>query len=252
MVGGGNSACDIAAAVSRVADAVDLSIRSPQVIVPKFFGGRPLDRQLAKISKPHFRWARDFLLKIGVSALVGRYADYGLQQPQGRVLSHHPTLNTDILDRIRHGKVTPRRGIQAISGKTVQFTDGASAEFDVIIWATGYRLGASFLDGVCPDWSEAAQVPLYLKMMMADVPDLFFVGLIQPVGCIWVLADLQAKLVAAEILGAWKRPGDMAARIERDNRRDARRYKASPRHAVQVDVREYTEQLEAALRAGRR
>lgn len=251
VVGGGNSACDIAAAISRVADEVNLSIRSPQVIVPKLFGGRPLDRQLAKLSKPHFRWARDFLLKIGVSVLVGPYAGYGLQQPRGRVLSHHPTLNTDILDRIRHGKVTPRRGIQAISDRTVQFADGDSAEFDVIIWATGYRLRASFLDGVCPDWSEAAQVPLYLKMMMADVPDLFFVGLIQPVGCIWVLADRQARLVAAEISGTWKRPEDIAARIERDNRRDARRYKASPRHAVQVEVHEYTEQLEAALRTGR-
>lgn len=251
VVGGGNSACDIAAALSRLSDGVELSIRSPQVIVPKLFGGRPIDRQFAKLSKPSLRWIRDLGLKVGVSLLVGRYADYGLEQPRGRVLSHHPTLNTDILDRIRHGKVKPRRGIREIEGRTVKFVDGASADFDVIIWATGYRLGAPFLEGVCPDWSEAAQVPLYLKMMMADLPNLFFVGLIQPVGCIWVLADLQAKLAAAEISGTWKRPDDMAALIERDNRRDARRYKASPRHAVQVEVHEYTEQLKAALRAGR-
>lgn len=252
VVGGGNSACDIAAAISRVTDDVTLSIRSPQVIVPKLLGGRPVDRQFAKLSKPYLRWARDLFLKIGLSVLVGRYADYGLQQPQGRVLSHHPTLNTDILDRIRHGKVTPQPGIKAIREQTVEFSNGDSAEFDVVVWATGYRLGASFLDGICPDWSEAVQVPLYLKMMMADVPDLFFVGLIQPVGCIWVLADRQARLAAAEISGTWKRPGDIAARIERDNRRDAKRYKASPRHAVQVEVHEYTEQLEAALRTGRR
>jgi hypothetical protein len=39
----------------------------------------------------------------------------------------------------------------------------------------------------------------------------------------------------------------MAMRIERDNRRDALRYKASPRHAVQVETHEYQGELEAVL-----
>ena len=220
--------------------------------MPKLFAGRPVDVQFSKLRKPHLRWARDTLLKLGVRLAAGPYERYGLQEPQGRVLRQHPTLNTDILDRIRHGTVTARRGISAASGRVVTFSDGTSGAFDVIIWATGYRLGASYLSGVCPDWNEAAQVPLYLKMMMADVPGLFFVGLIQPVGCIWVLADLQAKLAAAEISGNWRRPDDMALRIERDNRRDALLYKASPRHAVQVETYEYQEELEAILNQRRR
>ncbi|MCY0095381.1 flavin-containing monooxygenase [Hoeflea ulvae] len=247
VVGGGNSGCDIASAVSRVASHVSLSIRSPQVIVPKLVAGRPLDVQFAKLRKPHLRWARDGLLKLGLTLLVGPYERYGLQQPRGRVLSHHPTLNTVILDRIRHGMVTGRPGVRSAAGREVTFTDGTRADFDVIIWATGYRLGAPFLGDVCPDWNEAAQVPLYLKMMLADVPDLFFIGLIQPIGCIWVLADQQAKLAAAEISGAWRRPADIKARIERDNRRDAKRYKASLRHAVQVDTHEYAAELDKVL-----
>jgi len=249
VVGGGNSACDIAASLSRVAGQVTISIRSPQVIVPKLVGGRPVDRQFAKLRKPQFRWARDFLLKIGVSLLVGPYKNYGLQQPRGRVLSHHPTLNTEILDRIRHGKVTARPGISFATGRSVTFADGTNAEFDVIIWATGYRLGTAFLDGICPDWSKATQVPLYLKMMLEEVPDLYFIGFIQPVGCIWVLADLQAKVAAAEISGHWTRPDDLAVLIERDNRRDAKRYKASPRHALQVETYEYCAELETILTA---
>lgn len=248
VVGGGNSACDIAAALSRVADHVSLSIRSPQVIVPKLIAGRPVDVQFSKLRKIQSRWLRDTLLKLGVRLAVGPYDRYGLQEPQGRVLRQHPTLNTDVLDRIRHGTVTMRRGISSANNRMVKFSDGASDEFDTIIWATGYRLGTTYLSHVCPDWSEAQQVPLYLKMMMADVPGLFFIGLIQPVGCIWVLADLQAKIAASEISGKWQRPSDMAMLIERDNRRDALRYKASPRHAVQVETYEYQGELEAVLK----
>lgn len=252
LVGGGNSACDIAAAVSRVADHVSLSIRNPQVIVPKLVGGRPLDMQFAKLHRPWFRWARDYLLKLGLAALVGPYERYGLQQPVGPVLSHHPTLNTDILDRIRHGKVTVRPGIREADGRTVMFADGSGSEFDVIIWATGYRIGASFLSEVCPDWSDSTQVPLYLKMMLADIPNLYFIGLIQPIGCIWVLADLQARVAAAEITGAWTRPRDITARIDQETRRHAKRYKASPRHAIQVDTYAYSAELQAILRAAGR
>lgn len=248
VVGGGNSACDIASAVCRVTDEVSLSIRSPQVIVPKLIGGRPVDRQFAKLQKPYFRWARDVLLKIALKLVVGPYDRYGLQQPRGRVLSHHPTLNTDILDRIRHGKVIARPGIISSQGRSVAFADGSRSEFDAIIWATGYRHGARFLDGVCPDFADVLQVPFYLKMMTPSVADLFFVGLIQPIGCIWVLADLQAKIAAAEISGRWKRPDDMADRIAGELRRDARRYKASPRHAIQVETYEYKAELEAVLR----
>ncbi|HNG90794.1 MAG TPA: NAD(P)-binding domain-containing protein, partial [Saprospiraceae bacterium] len=43
VVGGGNSGCDCAVESSRVARQVDISIRTPQYIVPKFFLGKPTD-----------------------------------------------------------------------------------------------------------------------------------------------------------------------------------------------------------------
>lgn len=249
VVGGGNSACDIAVALSRVADHVSLSIRTPQMIIPKHILGRPVDAQFAKLHKPHIRWARDWFIKASLKLFVGPFSRYGLQQPGPSVLSSHPTLNTEILDRIRHGKVLPRTGIEDASGRTIRFADGTSGEFDAVIWATGYKLGVPFLKDVCPDWSDATQVPFYLKMMSADISNLYFIGMIQPIGCIWVLADLQALVAAAEISGAWRRPADIAARIDREMRRDAKRYKASTRHAIQVDTNEYTTELKKILRS---
>ncbi|MCY0147252.1 NAD(P)-binding domain-containing protein [Hoeflea sp. G2-23] len=252
VVGGGNSACDIAGEISRVADHVSLSIRSPQVIFPKIVGGRPVDVQLAKLQKPRLRWARDFILKAFMWLAVGPYQRYGLQQPNFPILSRHPTLNTAILDHIRHGRVMARPGIRSSSNTNVTFVDGSDGDYDVIIWATGFKLSVPYLNEICGNWPDSIRLPLYLKMMLADVSDVFFIGLIQPIGCIWVIADLQAKVAAAAISGAWQRPDDIAARIEREAHRDAKRYKASPRHAVQVDGREYSAELENILRSARR
>ncbi|AKI00320.1 putative flavoprotein involved in K+ transport [Hoeflea sp. IMCC20628] len=249
VVGGGNSACDIAVALSRVADHVSLSIRTPQMIIPKHILGRPVDAQFAKLHKPFTRWARNWFIKASLKLFVGPFSRYGLQQPGPCLLSSHPTLNTEVLDRIRHGKILPRTGIEEANGRTIRFADGTKGEFDLIIWATGYKLGVPILKDVCPDWSDATQVPLYLKMMPADISNLYFIGMIQPIGCIWVLAELQAKVAAAEISGAWKRPADMAARIDLEMRRNAKRYKASTRHAIQVDTYEYTAELKKILRA---
>ena len=43
VVGAGNSGCDCAVECSRVAARVDISVRSPQYIIPKFFMGKPTD-----------------------------------------------------------------------------------------------------------------------------------------------------------------------------------------------------------------
>src|SRR5262249_62081136 len=44
VVGGGNSACDIAVDVSRVAESVGLSMREGYYILPKIIWGRPIDQ----------------------------------------------------------------------------------------------------------------------------------------------------------------------------------------------------------------
>ncbi len=246
VVGGGNSACDIAASLSRVASDVSISMRNPHHIMPKLMMGRTVDWQYAKL-QAFPRFLHPALAKIGLKLAVGPYSKYGLARPTGSVLSMHPTLNTDILDRFRHGKVTPRRGISRADGETVAFQDGTEASFDTIIWATGYRINFPFFSEGYPGWENSMEVPLYLKMMPADRDDLFYIGLIQPMGCIWALADYQAGLAAASIAGRWNRPADMPEQINKQVARDAKRYERSERHAVQVDFHEYKRELEAEL-----
>ncbi len=246
VVGAGNSACDIAAVLSRVAGHVSLSMRHAQAIIPKLVFGRPVDVQFAKLQILP-RPLREMAAKLAVGLAVGPYRKYGLKEPEGALLSMHPTLNSDILDRIRHGKVTPREGIKSADGSMVEFENGDNAEFDVIIWATGFRMAFPFFEAGFPAWQNALEIPLYLKMMPAGRDDLFFIGLIQPIGCIWALADYQAELAARLIAGTWTPPNNVGERIKRQMAMDARQFERSARHAVQVDFHDYKRKLEAEL-----
>jgi thioredoxin reductase len=238
VVGAGNSACDIAAALSRISAHVSLSLRTPQYIVPKTVFGRPIDVQYAKLQK-FPRFIRNSVLQYGLGLYLGPYERYSLPQPDERVLVTHPTLNTDILEQLTHGTVATRRATVSAEGKTVHFADGSSGDFDTIIWATGYKTEFPFFKGGAFDWSDKTRLPLYMKMMPAEMDDVYFIGLIQPLGCIWALADLQAELVAHAVKGTWERPADMTRRIEAEHAADAKRFRQTVRHAVEVDFHDY-------------
>ncbi len=51
VIGGGNSACDIAVDISRVASRTCISLRRGYYIVPKILFGRPIDLLYAKVRK---------------------------------------------------------------------------------------------------------------------------------------------------------------------------------------------------------
>lgn len=250
VVGGGNSACDIAVDVSRVAKTAAISMREGYYIIPKLVFGKPVDVMYHRarwIPKPLRQW----LFERGVRLIVGRFERYGLQTPKGRIMSMHPTLNSELLYLIRHGRIAPRVGITRLEGREVVFADGRHETFDAIIWATGYRIAFPFFDKSFIDWEEALALPLYLKMMRADVPNLFFIGLFQPIGCIWTLAELQARVAAGYITGALAPPADIALRIAREMHHPHWRFAPRPRHAVEVDYYDFERALLRELK-GRR
>lgn len=245
VVGAGNSGCDIAAALSRVAEHVSLSVRSPQHIIPKLMFGRPVDMQYAKIQNfPGF--LRRAFVRLGLRLMIGPYRKYGLAEPDSSPLAMHPTLNSDILEQFRHGRVIARPGIKEADGDTIRFVDGSEGRFDTIIYATGYKIDFPFLDPADCAWADEVDVPLYLKIMPEAVDNLYFVGLIQPIGCIWALADLQAGLVARKIAGTWRRPRDIDRRIAQEMRRDRQQFVRSRRHAVEVDFHDYRREIARA------
>ncbi len=247
VVGAGNSGCDVAVETARVAGKVCISMRRGQHIIPKFMFGIPSDTVYTWML-----WVpkafRQKLLQLSLWIWQGSYERYGLQKPSVGPLQMHPTLNSELLYFIRHGEIHPRRGIQRYKGRTVHFVDGTQEDFDVIIYCTGFRSSFPFLDTDVVDFRDATEVPLYRKMIHGDYPNLFFIGLFQPLGCIWPLADYQARIAARQINGKWKRPANLKDLIRKEVEHPHFNFEKHPRHATEVDYHQFRKELLAELK----
>jgi cation diffusion facilitator CzcD-associated flavoprotein CzcO len=245
VVGGGNSACDLAVDISRIALRTCISLRRGYYIIPKIMFGRPVDVLYARLRK--WSWLPRLFLRHLMTGLVrlgvGPWEKYGLPKPDGQLFEMHPTLNSNILAALRDGTVLPRAGIERFDEQLIHFRDGTSEPFDTVIWATGFQISFPFLENSVVDWDTERPPPLYLKMMHRSIANLFFIGLFQPIGCIWRLADHQARIAALQIVGRLQRRPDTDARIEWENRLPHWQFDSAARHAVEVDYHDFRRQL---------
>ena len=85
-------------------------------------------------------------------------------------------------------------------------------------------------------------------MMHADYKNLYFIGLFQPIGCIWPLADYQAKLATLEILGKYQRPVDMKTAIKKEIENPHFNFGPGQRHAMEVDFHTFRGELKRELK----
>jgi thioredoxin reductase len=250
VIGGGNSACDIAVETSRVSQRTCISMRRGYWFIPKFMVGMPTDVLHAKLMRKIPKLVRSWALKLTLWLFQGKNRAYGLPEPKHGPFEAHPTINSELLYFIRHGEIFPKPDLECWEGKTVTFLDGTKEEFDAIIAATGFETSYPYLPGDVGDYA-GTEVPLYLKVFHPKYQDLFFIGLFQPLGCIWPLAEVQGRLAARAIQGQWQRPKDIDAVIRRELDHPDYAYGKTPRHAVEVDYYEYRKRLEGEL-AGRR
>ncbi len=249
VIGAGNSGADVAVECSRVTKHTSISVRRSQWFLPKFMFGMPGDVMYEKTLKlPNF--LRQTLLQKSIEVLVGKNAKYGFANPKHKILEGHPTANSELLYFTGHGKITPRVGVQRLEGETVHFVDGTKADFDVIICATGYKITFPFFDKNLVNWEDSHHVPLWRKMFPdgEKLPKLYFIGLFQPLGCIWPMADYQARLACQEILGKYQRPKNLKQAIESERKNPHFNFVASPRHSTQVDYGTFRNELIAELK----
>lgn len=242
VVGGGNSACDVAVEVSRLSPKTCISMRRGQHVFPKFILGKPTDIAFATINWMPM-WCKQLIITFVIRLLQGRYAKYHLKKPVGKALEVHPTINSELLYAIRHGKVLPRPGIERFEGNTVYFSDGRHEEFDTIIFATGYKISFPFFSKELIDYSMLTNIPLYRKMIHPEFHNLYFIGLFQPQGCIWPLADYQAKIAASIIAGRLPNPTHVVEKISKEIKKLRKQFKNNTRHALEVDYKTFRQQL---------
>jgi dimethylaniline monooxygenase (N-oxide forming) len=249
VLGMGNSAMDIAVESSYVARSTFLAARRGAWIIPKYIFGRPTD-QLRNDPRIPFKIRQKIIHKI-IQLNVGDVTKYGLPKPDHQFGEAHPTISGRILDRIQHGRVTPKPNIKALEGGEVVFTDGSRAPVDVVVYCTGYKITFPFFADEFIDAPDN-HIELFRRVFHPKYDDLAFVGLLQPLGAIMPLAEAQGQWLAAYLTGAYALPSesDLRADIAADQKNMHKRYVASKRHTIQVDFDDYLYDLEKERAAG--
>ncbi len=251
VLGMGNSAMDISVEASYVAERVVICSRRGAWIVPKYMFGRPLDTIFVDPRVP-FRIRRR-MGEAMLHAMVGDLTRYGLPAPDHRFGSAHPTISGRILDRMTHGAITYRPNIAELCGDRIRFVDGSEEKADVLVYGTGYKVTFPFFE---PGFVSAKDndLPLFRRVFHPEIPGLFFIGLLQPLGAVMPLADAQSEWIAEHLRGEYTLParGEIDRDIERERARMFERYVPSARHTMQVDFDEYLLELDKERARGRK
>ena len=172
VIGGGNSACDLAAEAGRVAQKSVLSMRESVWFLPKSFAGVPLTDLIQG-------WMPEWLQRLigyGIIRLsFGKHENYGLPTPNYRLFEKHPTLNNEVPYYLQHGRIRAKPEVEKLDGDFVEFKDGSREEFDLIVCATGYHLSYPFLP---PQLQRVngAMVDCYAGCFLDDYKGIYFVG----------------------------------------------------------------------------
>ena len=77
--------------------------------------------------------------------------------------------------------------------------------------------------------------------------NLFFVGMFQPLGCVWPGAELQSKIAARAIKGLWQRPSNIEALCHKEVSHPHLNQIKTPRHTITVDYHRFVKELKKHL-----
>ncbi|XP_041125783.1 flavin-containing monooxygenase 5-like [Polyodon spathula] len=254
VIGIGNSGGDIAVEMSGVAEQVFLSTRRGSWVLNRVSdNGYPIDimysTRIMELLKKYLPYS--LLNWLGERKLNARFDHslYGLQ-PEHRLFSQHPMMNDDLPNRILSGRVLVKPNVREFRSASVVFQDGSVERIDVVVFATGYTFSFPFLDNsVLAVANNQVSLYKYVFPTALERPTLAVIGLIQPLGAIMPVSELQARWATRVFAELQKLPPEksMLKDIEKKKKAMTKRYVLSQRHTIQVDYIPYMDELAAQL-----
>ena len=161
-------------------------------------------------------------------------------------MQSHATINSELLYFIKHGKISPKKNINCFSGDNVEFIDGEKEKYDIVMFATGYKIKFPFFSNSTIDY-ENNDIDLYNFCFHPEYSNLMFVGLLQPLGCIWPLSDLQSQQIVKYLKKEWKLPKDFKKAVFNQQNNMPYDFIDTPRHKLEVDFHEFRNHLESEI-----
>uniref|UniRef100_A0A8C2ZBQ7 Flavin-containing monooxygenase n=1 Tax=Cyclopterus lumpus TaxID=8103 RepID=A0A8C2ZBQ7_CYCLU len=244
VIGIGNSGGDIAVELSRVTKQLYLSTRRGAWILNRVGNyGLPLDMEFNRLVDSLKSILPHNLFCGLVESQLNQRFDHALYnlKPKHRMFSQHPTVNDELPNRILSGTVQVKPNIRRFQGSSVEFDDGSVVEdVDLVVFATGYRFSFPFLASHVVSVSEnKASLYKYVFPPELDRPTLAIIGLVQPLGAIMPISEMQARWATRE----FPHPASMLEDVQCKQETMAKRYVSSQRHTIQVDYISYMDEI---------
>jgi len=227
VVGGGESASDVAAEVCEVAPVTYMSIRQGVWFQDRTVGAhQPADMVFTKhqrlLGLSDFQSWLIWLGRYIMLELMWGKGGSGVDVWQPHCKYFHGFLNKsrDVIDKVALGKVQPRGAAVKVDGKCIWFKGRKEPDVvDLIIFATGYRPNVPFLKG------NLIPSRAYKLVFNPHDPTLCFIGSPRPmIGSIPALGELQARWAAKVYSGQVSLPSsdEMIRILEADRLRHKR------------------------------
>ncbi|KAK6048275.1 Flavin-binding monooxygenase-like protein, partial [Cooperia oncophora] len=134
--------------------------------------------------------------------------------------------------------------IDTFTADKVIVKNGKSYDCDVLITCTGYTFGFPYLDKNIIS-IEHHEVPLYKFVFPPNNTNLAVIGMIQPIGSIIPISEIQARWVTQVFVDKLKLPSkdEMWKDITLKRQAMKRRYFQSEKHTIQVDYVKYMDEI---------
>lgn len=252
VVGGGQSAAEIAVEVASGAARTFISVRSGTHLLPRWIGRRPYDADdidpLNRMPWPLMN--RIFSLRVarelGPPPTSWPVADQ-------RLLEGIPIVSSDLFPAVRGGDVLVKPAVDRLMGDRVRFVDGSEEVVDQIVFATGYRISLPFLSSSLVS-ANGRDFPLYRRIVPPGISGLFFAGFLDAPGGLLPVVEAQADWIAATLAGRLPMPApdQMWRAMDRAERRTRQRFPMESPHSIRCDPHAYERLLRSDLRRARR
>ncbi|VDM54375.1 unnamed protein product, partial [Angiostrongylus costaricensis] len=247
IVGIGNSGGDLAVELSRVAKQTYLSTRRGTWVFNRIYDyGEPFDLALNRYEN----FCNCKLCTSVVDLFAVQFNDGGYQKVFRRYLQHIQGLlpqclvNTFVESKLNKRFDHERYGLKP---KHRIFSLCAKNPIQVLL-ATGFNFHFPIVENgeLIPVHENVVELYEYMfPIETSDHNSLAVIGLIQPVGSIMPISEMQARVFYENLFGSKKIPGkDKMKKWIREKQDKMRaRYVKSPRHTIQVDYIAYMDEL---------
>lgn len=114
-------------------------------------------------------------------------------------------VNDDLPNRLISGTIKVKPNVREFHGSSVVFDDGTvEGNVDLVVFATGYTFSFPFLQNdVISVTKNKAHLYKYVFPPGLERPTLAIIGLIQPLGAIMPISEMQARWATRVFKGEW-------------------------------------------------